>query len=118
YYSFFSALLIVATIFFLRSFEWAIFTADGIIIQCIFGRLNYLKWTEIESITKEKKETYNSRGAPIYEKWLIIRKTNGYIEKAGFNKKNKNIVWIISNEKNVEIIKAHSKKYQNIKLKI
>lgn len=28
------------------------------------------------------------------------------------------IVWIISNEKNAEIIKVYSKKYQNIKLKI
>ena len=109
YYICFSTFLLIYVFLFLRSIEWAIVDKQGITAKCVFGKINYLQWEEIIDIKVEKKETWSSRGSPVYANWIIIN-LNVKQTKIGFNKKKSNSIWLTANKKNIETINKFVKK--------
>ena len=109
YYICFTIFLLICVYLFLRSIEWGIIDKQGFTIKCVFGKINYLKWKEIIDIKIEKKETWSSRGSPVYANWIIIRISNVEQTKIGFNKKKHNSIWVTANKKNIQIINLFAK---------
>jgi len=109
--------LCTATVFlcFLRSFEWAIFTQDGILVKCIFGTVKFLEYAEIISITKGRKQSYRCR-TYIHRNWFIIKEQqivecpNKHSREMGFNRKKNAYIGIVANEKNTAIVNELNKR--------
>lgn len=101
--------LLIYLFLFLRSIEWGIVDKQGLTIKCVFGKINYLSWKEVIDIKVDKKETWSSRGSPVYANWIIIRNSNAEQTKIGFNKKKNNSIWVTANKKNIQIINLFAK---------
>lgn len=57
-----SLMILICAYSFLRITQIAIILETGIIIKNIFGKIAWIEWEGIVSVTKEKLVTYDSRG--------------------------------------------------------
>ena len=101
FYLIMSLFLVYSLLMGILHIQFAIIDKEKVVIRNLFQVISEVKWSEVSSVKKEKKLTYNSRGY-IYLDWIVIRTDESQdLYRAKYNKKNKFPILIIANKRNL-----------------